>query len=299
MNKKFLHLVAYSIMVVSSLMTQTFFEFNGRPIKGAARSASLAGAAAGEAYDVNTMYSNPAALSFLRHSSAVVSSIFGWNGQSFDNTMALPPFHIDNEQVIAGGLAGSFYGERWSQPYFAYNGIDLGYSIRLHHTLSLGVLMNFRYGSTSLSGLWATSGGIGGFYAPSPGISYGIVYDGIGVGILYKKDGTLGYQRNIDQSIRIGSSFRFPSLIRVPYITLTLESQKFTSRSQILYRGGIETYPSQFVSLRIGIIASSLYTAGTYGVGFNVDRIRIDYALSPSRAVNRFHQISISYDWGN
>ncbi len=299
MNKKILYLVTVPIMTMNALMGQTFFEFNGRPVNGAARSASLAGAAAGEAYDVNTMYSNPAALSFYRHSSVIVSSMFGWTGQSFDNTVTLPPYHIDNEQVIAAGLAGSFYGEKWTQPYFAYNGIDIGYSIRLHHTLSIGTLVNFRYGNSSLSGLWATSGAIGGFYAPSPGISYGLVVDGIGVGVMYGNDGTIKYQRNLDQSIRIGSSFRFPSLIRIPYITLSLESQKFTSKSQILYRGGIETYPSQFVSLRIGIIASSLSTAGTYGVGFNFDHVRIDYALSPSRSVDRFHQISISYDWRN
>lgn len=301
MNNKKLIPVFLFLMITNCLLSQTLTEFSGQPINGAARTASLGGAAVGEAYDVNAMYWNPAALSFLQQSSVTISSILGRSGQSFDNTLSLPPLYADNYLVVAAGIAGSYYGKDWSKPYFAYHGIDLGYSIKLNHTVSVGVLMNVRYGNSSRSGLWATSGTIGGFYAPSSGISYGIVYSGIGLGVLYNYDGNaeaIAYKRNIGQSVGIGSSFRFPSLYRLPYITLTFECQKFIDISGITYRGGIETYPSKIVSLRLGIIANSIGTTGTFGLGFNIGHLHIDYAYAPSRALDRFHQISISYQLG-
>jgi len=38
------------------------YEYNGHPINGGARTASLGGAGVGEAYDANSLYWNPAAL---------------------------------------------------------------------------------------------------------------------------------------------------------------------------------------------------------------------------------------------
>ncbi len=288
-------------MATNYLVSQTVFDFIGRPVNGSARTASLGGAAVGEGYDVSSMYWNPATLSFLRHSSVTVSSILGRNGESFNNTLSLPPLYVDNYQVIAAGLAGSYFGKNWSQPYFAYNGIDLGYSIKLHPTLSVGVLTNIRYGNNSSSGLWATSGSLGAFYVPSSGISYGIVYTGIGSGVLYRYNGyagTLKYQRNLDQSIHLGSSFRFPSLYRLPYIIITMESQKFINTSGITYRAGFETFPAQNLSLRLGIISSSIATAGSFGLGYHIGNLQLDYTYFPDRVADRFHQISISYQLG-
>jgi len=90
--------------------------------------------------------------------------------------------------------------------FFFLPSIDLGYSIKLHETFSLGLRLNLRYGSSTQSGLWATSGVLGGFYSPSPGISYGIVFDGIGLGVLYKNidyKNSVKYER-LKQNLRIG-----------------------------------------------------------------------------------------------
>lgn len=301
MNNKNLILVLLFFMSIDFLQSQTTVEFAGRPITSSARTASLGGAAVGEAYDINSIYWNPATLSFLRQSSIMVSSIVGHSGESFENTLLLPPLYSDHYQTVAIGVSGSTYGKKWTQPYFTYSGVDVGYAVKLHQTFSLGLLLNFRYGSSSQSGLWATSASIGSFYSPSAGISYGFMYDGIGMGVLYKyfrNAGTLTYQHDLDQSMNIGSSFRFPSLFRLPYITLTLSSQKFISRSGITYRGGIETYPFDNVSLRIGILSSSIATAGSYGFGFVFSRLRIDYSFSPNHKIERFHQLSVSYPLG-
>ncbi len=301
MNHKILNFVLLFFMCFDFLQSQTTIEFAGRPITSSARMASLGGSAVGEAHDINSMYWNPATLSFLRQSSIMVSSIIGHSGESFENTLLLPPLYSDHYQTVALGVSGSFYGKKWTQPYFTYNGVDVGYSVKLHQTFSIGLLLNFRYGSSSQSGLWATSAAIGTFYSPAAGISYGFMYDGIGMGILYKyfrNAGTLTYQRDLDQSLNIGSSFRFPSIYRLPYITLTLSSQKFINRSGITYRGGIETYPLDILSLRLGILSSSIATAGSYGLGFIFNKLHIDYAFSPNYKIERFHQISVSYPFG-
>ncbi len=298
MTKATLPLFCMLIILTNHLVSQSSADFSGLPVNGSARTAALAAASVGEAYDVTSMYWNPAALSFLRQSSVTGSSILDRRSQSFENSLSLPPLYKDTYQVIAAGIACSFYGEKWSQPYFAYNGIDLGYSIKVHRSFSIGILMNVRYGNTSRSGLWALSGIIGGFYSPSSGSSYGIVVDGLGDNILYTNDGNeaiIKYQRNAGQSIRIGSSFRFPSIYRMPYITITLESQKLLANSRIIYRGGFEIYPFHNVSMRFGILSKSLATVGTFGVGINLNQFHIDYAFSPDPDVHRFHLISISY----
>jgi hypothetical protein len=201
--------------------------------------------------------------------------------------------------VIAVGITGSYYGKSWFRPYFSYQGIDLGYSIKLHKTFSLGLRTNLRYGNSTVSGLWATSGTIGGFYSPSSGISYGILFDGIGSGVLYKDinyKSSLEYER-LKQNLCIGAAFKFPSLYRPPYITISLESKKIMGEKKVVYHGGIETYPLRFLSLRCGLITSKSATMGTFGVGFKVERFDIDYALSPNSAIQQFHQVSLSYNF--
>jgi len=289
----------FLITASNGVFSQLLYEYNGHPINGGARTASLGGAGVGEAYDANSLYWNPAALSFVQRPTLMLSSIIGWNRETLDNTLSSPPIYIGDKQVIALGITGSYYGKTWLRPFFSYQGIDLGYSIKLHETFSLGLTLNLRYGSSTQSALWATSGVLGGFYSPSPGISYGIVFDGIGLGVLYKNidyKNSVKYER-LKQNLRIGTAFKFPSVYRPPYITISLESEKIIGQRKMVYQGGIETYPLSFLSLRCGLIASSNATAGTVGVGFKVNWFVIDYALSPNSAIQQFHQISFSYNF--
>jgi hypothetical protein len=279
--------------------SQSLYEYTGHPISGGARTAALGGAAVGEAYDANSLFWNPAALSFIQKPTIMLSSIFGWNRETLDNTLSLPPFYIGNKQVVAFGITGSYYGKSWSQPFFSYQGLDFGYSIKLNEAFSLGFRLNLRYGKATTSGLWATSGTIGGFYSPSPGISYGVVFDGIGSGILYKYSNnisSLAYE-HLKQNLRFGTAFKFPSIYRPPFITISLESEKIMGEKKLIYEGGVETYPFYFLSLRTGLITNTNATGGTLGVGFIFNRVTIDYALSRNSTIQQFHQISFSYNF--
>jgi hypothetical protein len=201
-------------------------------------------------------------------------------------------------QTISIGIAGSYFGDRWTQPYFAYNGIDCGYAVKFDPTVSLGVLMNFRNGLTLHHSLFSVTSSIGGFYSPTPGMSYGLVFDGIGMGNTYlhnERVSILKYKRSLEKSIRIGTAFRFPSIYREPFITIIMESQKILDRSGIVYRAGFETIQMKMLFLRCGIMARREGTAGTFGLGISIDKLQIDYALSPSRVVEQYHQISLSY----
>lgn len=297
------YITAVALMFFTTIAAQTMYEFNAQPTNGGARIAAMGGGAVGETYDVNSMYWNPATVSFIRQSSVSVTSILGQHNQTLDNIITFPSIVIDNNQSIALGIAGSLYGAKWSQPYFAYNGIDAAYSLKFDPTVSVGVLMNFRYASTTKYNLIATTASIGGFYAPSPGISYGIVYDGIGMGARYHMDehkgSSLAYNRNLEESIRIGSAFRFPSIYRKPYLCIAMESQKVFDRRGITYRAGIEAFLFSSLASRAGIIASPNGTAGTFGIGIHFGRLQIDYALSPSTVISKSHQVSISYSFRN
>jgi hypothetical protein len=78
-----------------------------------------------------------------------------------------------------------------------------------------------------------------------------------------------------------------------------MESQKVFGQSGITYRAGIEAFIVSTLALRTGIIAGPNGTAGTLGMGLNFTRFQLDYALSPSQIISKFHQVSIAYNFGN
>jgi hypothetical protein len=76
--------------------------------------------------------------------------------------------------------------------------------------------------------LWGGSGSIGFLYAPTPGISYGFVYRGIGRTVqytFYDTSEALEYGKP-RQSIMIGTTFWFPALSGNPYLNISLAAEK-------------------------------------------------------------------------
>jgi hypothetical protein len=299
--KKTFYLFILSLLTVPvTVCAQSGYEYDGKKIFGGARTASLGGAGVAEAADASSMYWNPAAMSFVSHSSIVASSILEWNREAVYGTVSLPPLSLGRQQVLILGGTGSVYGKDLTQPYFTYSGIDLGYAIKFYDVVSVGFLTNIRYGKTRLYGIGAASTSLGVFYAPSPGITYGLSFEGIGMGINNSFDGNenkIYYARSLEKSLHIGSTFRFPSLYREAYIAILLESQKIFNKRGATYRAGIETYPFHFLKLRGGLIAGSGSVSGTMGGGITFGRFGLDYAVSPSTKISRFHQMSAWYEF--
>jgi hypothetical protein len=270
--------------------------FTAEPVLGGARAAALGDAYVSDLNDVNSFYWNPATLAFLKNYSVNANSIIDWKNLVEKNTAAVP-YKIDGSNSAALGVAVSYLG------YFRYYNLNLGYAKILSSNLSTGIFVDLHRGDSRTGGYWGGSGTFGFLYAPSPGVSYALVYRGIGRNVryfFYDAYETLDYV-NATRSIIIGTTFLFPSVNRGPYLCIDLAAEKIIGVNKFTSKAGIEFWIASYVALRCGIVSGPTLTRGSVatgrgGVGFHIGHIRIDYGITPSVAEEQFHQISIAYD---
>lgn len=290
-----LHVLCFSSMAYSQSV------FHSPPISFGTQAAALGNAYAAHVQDVSSMYWNPAAISFLEKRTVVVNAVMDSQTDVFHHMVAAPLWHSD-DHFLAAGIVGSHFGRQWYRPYFSNYGVDIGYCAKLTPFLSVGTLVNLRYGQIIGSSLWAGSGTLGLLYYPSRGITYGIRLGGLGPGIVYRQEGkrkTLSYDSQLPKGLTLGSTFRFPTTTSYSTVTLSFDCG-LDLRSRDLTNGfGFELSPWKALTLRVGLARENTITMFRYGAGIQAGFLQVDYAYVPLSNGNHFHHSSLSVSFAN
>lgn len=284
--------------------TQNIILDNSRPLNAGARTLGLAEAYVAEAYDVNSMYWNPASLSFIRQNSFVLDHALEVSSNLMNENISLPLYYT-NEQVMAMGLSVNHIGylrEGVEANFRAVQyGYDIAYAKKIVPTVSVGVRVGLRYGHSPSSNVWGVSSSVGIFYSPSQEISYGASFSGLGTGIRYSHNGistALG-TANLSRSLQIGAALRYPSSLKQTILIISVANEKIFDQTGLRYKGGIEFFPVHFITLRTGYLVDPEIKVAMYGLGIKIGRVRFDYAMSPSKFTNRLYQFSLGLNlWG-
>ncbi len=271
------------------------------PFHVGARAIGFSGASVGDNPDVSVMYGNPAALSFLGNSSILLTHTLERSSNVMEENIAAPLF-LRKGEVVSIALTVGHVGRLSQTDKNDFNviqyGYDVGYSRRIIPTLSVGGTLNVRYGRTTDSRLWGLSSSVGAFYFPSPEVSYGFAFTGIGSGIKYIFDGskTLLNSQNLSPGLKGGSTWRYPSSkFKERYFILNLEAEKIFDQSGLRYYGGVEFLPVPFFSVRLGYLgAQDNVEYASYGAGINVGKWKLDFGFTPSRISNQMIQVTLT-----
>ncbi len=271
-----------------------------------ARAASLADAYIADAEDVQAMYYNPASIPFIRNQSVLVNvafeRIYG-NDNLITENLTLP-IPIMQGWGMGFGLTYTHVGyiaedSPLSGLSMRQFGLDLALAKTVYNALSIGLGINLLYGPYGESGLIGGSAMIGAYYAPSPGISYGISYQTAGRRLQYAVENgvTVLSRENLHQSLQIGLSILFPTTSRDHVACVSLASQKSMGDVGLIYKGGIEVLPFKVLALRVGYWVGPSSAVGKYGVGLLLGSLTLDYALSPAKSEPQYHQVSLSLNF--
>jgi len=139
---------------------------------------------------------------------------------------------------------------------FSDYGFDLGYSVTIMPTLSLGFHGSARLvevDGVSRAGGWSPWGS---FYFPAPGISYGLRLHGPGTGLHYWVDPENGEhvedQQKVPNALELAVEMKFPARAFEPTFVLALATERVLAYKQTFYKGGMEVTPWHFIAFRIG-----------------------------------------------
>ncbi len=302
--------VCISAFLFAGARAQITSENADRHFIAGARAASLADSYVAEAYDVTSMYTNPATLPALLRSSVVVNysleRILGTDNIMNEN--AAVPIPLRAGLSLGVGATFSHVGHvRESSPLsgFKYSqyGLDVGVGWFVTRFISVGSEVTARYGKAGTQGLTSVCGTVGAYYSPSPEIAYGVSLQGLGDGLEYSLDSqrseTTVSRENLDRSVQIGVSWRFRDNREEPILTLVMANQKILRKSGLVYKGGIEFAPVSFLALRAGYWVGQETLAPKFGGSVRVAPLQLDYAVSPSKLEPVFHQFSLSLDINN
>jgi hypothetical protein len=289
-----------SVFSTTVAVSQTPISYTTPTLGNSARAAALGDAYTADTQDASSLYWNPATLVFLREPFVVFNHREDQESNAMNEDVAIPLLMGDDG--IALGASVSHLGYVKNSPLgpafrFLQYGFDIAYARAVIPHLSLGLSIDGTYGKTESSRLWATSASFGLLYCPSSGLSYGIAYQRVGWKIGYSFDGTSTalHKENQLQSLQMGVTLRFPHSPSKPSLfTLTAVTDKNFRDHVLGYKAGIEIFPIRFLGLRIGYCINKARAAARYGAGLRLDWLQLDYAISPSRQDDRFHQVSLS-----
>jgi len=277
------------------------------------RATSMGDAYSSESYNVGSMYGNPGSLVFLQHKLSLDLDYY----HDFNNNMMgerfMTPAVFGNRFYTAlsfsyqhTGFKNNFVDKifdapRYPEPSVRYYTVHFGFAYAITPTFSLGTLIGGTYADAPRYSEYANSTSIGAFYNPSPSVSYGLVFRGLGSRISYgvtedfTPNRTTLSNKRLPESLELGISFHYPPFGSDSKWTFTFANQKIFNRRGLIYKAGIELEPIHLLALRAGYLAGLDYQVPRFGLGINMKNVQIDYAISPNNAINeRFHQLGIS-----
>ena len=300
------YLLLCCLFISATALSQISSEGVDRHFITNARAAGLADAIVADASDASNMYWNPSSLAFLRDRSVVVNysleRVRGWDSFMNEN-IAVSLLH-DNTVALGLGATHSHVGHiEAGSPLTGYSfnqwSLDLAAAITLWRFLSIGVMTTFRYGQTGSQNSAVGSASLGIMYYPSPEISYGLTYQGIGDGIEYAFDttetSTNPVKTTLSRSLELGATLRFDARGDHPSAVFTIAAQRIFEQKTSIYKGGLEVWPVDFLALRIGYWIGTQTVAGRYGGGVRAGQWQFDYGVSTTKLEPMFHQASLLY----
>ena len=274
-----------------------------QPVGVSIRGDSFADAYSADAFDVTSMYGNPASLSYLYNESVVVSDYITWAVKSHTISAATPVF-LNQDFHFGIGASYESNGKVFQEsgngiPMKSYE-LDIAVSTRVIPTLSVGVLAGvrkFTFADLSRPSDWAQ---LGVFYNPLPGIAYGLVYR-YRNGLAFVKAGdalSLVRYRYTPADLELGAAMTYPSNAVSPIVSLSLSTVKtFPSAERFNIKGGLEVYPVNFLALRLGYKVGSTTNVPRFGIGVHVRNFRCDFGIGPNQSDEQFHGFSLSYSF--
>ncbi len=267
-----------------------------RPISMSARAAAMADAATAETFDVSALYWNPGAMSFLQTRSIMVDHFNDWSSGGASVAIAAP-IQFPGGDVVALGASLSRVSDRRTTPQpgrpTVQDGVDLGYAHILAPGLSLGARLGVRYAQEGVQSVATGSWMAGLSYAPSPEISYGIVYGEAGTRIV-EADSQMLAREEMPQRLQVGIIMRYPSSLKHRLMTLAIANEKIFGRVGLNYKAGFELCPLSGAALRIGYVVGPQMSEFRYGAGITLRVLEIDYGIAPAGVGPHFQQISAS-----
>jgi hypothetical protein len=293
------------LVSTAALQGQIITLYSSRPALVGARAAGMGDAYAADAYDVTSMYWNPASMVYVQNHSTIFSHILDQNINAMNDNVAFP-LALRKGEAIGIGLTVNHVGKLGNASSVDFRVIQYGYDIAFAKevipTLSFGIGIGVRYGQSSLSNLWGISSSFGAFYSPSQEITYGVTLSGVGSGILFVSDRvtTSLSSENLPRTLQAAVAMRFPHSVDQTFLTISVANEKVFGVDGIRYRGGIEAYPVRFLALRWGYTyQKDFFSAARYGLGIRFRKFQLDYAIAPSRLTDRAYQFSLGlFLWG-
>ncbi len=268
-----------------------------------ARNASLMNANIAEASDISTMFENPAPLAFIENPSLMLNHSQGSSLSGMQENVAFPLLvHAPVVMALAvDALHLGYVGNSPNTTRWLEYGYDLAVAGTVTSTVSVGALGSVQREAVGWdSQSWGTYYSIGADYAPTPDISYAIVFHGTGRAPLYSPIGSgAGILMGIPGNrLEIGGTMIFPSSasLRSPIVLLSFANEKVFGVKGLYYKGGIELRPWDFLSLRFGYLAGPLLYSDSYGAGITLNAFSLQYAVCPLHNTNiLLQQFSISF----
>lgn len=292
-----------ALITASPFARSQAYVYFAQPSGVSIRGESFANAYSADAFDVTSMYSNPASLTYMDNRSVVVSDVFDWTLKSQTYSFAVPLlFTPDLRFGIGASYAnnGTVFSETGDGVPTKSFEIDVATATRVIPTLSVGILgglRSFTFANLTRPSEWAQ---LGIFYNPLPGIDYGLVYR-YRRGLVFVKGGSdisLEPYAQTPADLELGAAMTYPATSASPIVCLSLTTiRTFPSAERFNIKGGLEVYPVPFVALRLGYKVGSSTNLPRYGIGIHVNNFRCDFGIGPSQADDRFHGFSLSYSF--
>ncbi len=169
---------------------------------------------------------------------------------------------------------------------------NIGYSLSVVDELSLG--LNFKYISSTLAEKYT-----GTAFAVDCGLlfrtldskfSYGFALQNIGTKLTYISDGD-----SLPFTVRTGIAYKFRDAELDSWM-LTTDAVYYDSK--LKWNAGVECNLFNILSLRAGYKMGYAPDALSFGAGFNISQINIDYAYSMLGGMDNVQMFTVSYKFG-
>jgi hypothetical protein len=271
----------------------------GRPYGIGARATALGDAYLAEVSDASCMYSNPAAMIHMERQRIIVNHFHDLEFHGMDERMAFSA-HLGARDAIGIGAAVShvgYVGDNIPRQYRVIQyGVDIAYATSLTPAFAIGARVGVRHTQLGSEQVWTNSSSIGAFYYPSPNVSYGAVYNGLGSVARYDLESSPSVVREaLPRSLQIGAAMRYPASTKQRIFTITLVNEKMFDETGLRYKGGLEIYPVRFLALRIGQSVESSSTGTTrFGAGIVAESFEFDFAMPLNESPVQYYEVSLS-----
>jgi tetratricopeptide (TPR) repeat protein len=169
--------------------------------------------------------------------------------------------------------------------------VDVSYAYPLSDVLAMGAtakVINQRIHNVSATGV---AGDVGVYWAPRPSLSAGLAARNLGPPVTFEEESS-----PLPMTAEVGLGYRLYDR----KVILTGAAEK-PFKDDLLYKGGVEYSPFEFISGRVGYVygLDTLGNTGlTGGLGVNVAGFSFDFAVAPYGDLGTTYRAGFTYAFG-